>query len=280
MAKTVVACVQMDCTIGEPETNRRKIVERVREARERGAHLVIFPECALTGYCFDSLEEAAQFAEPLDGDSAGTIASVCEETDAHAVVGFIEKDGDKYYNSAMLVGPKGLIGSYRKIHLPFLGVDRYLTPGNCPFHLFDLPFGKIGINICYDASFPEASRVLKLLGAELIVLPTNWPPGAWRTPEFVVNTRAQENHIFFAAANRVGTERGWNFIGRSKVLDCSGDTLVEAGGEGEEIIIAELDLKLANNNRIVNVAGAYEIDRMADRRPELYKLISLRLNDE
>ncbi len=197
-----------------------------------------------------------------------------KETGAHAVVGFIEKDGAKHYNSAMLVGPQGLIGSYRKIHLPFLGVDRFLTPGDRPFHVFDLPFGKVGINICYDASFPEASRVLKLLGAELIVLPTNWPPGAWRTPEFVVNTRAQENHLFFAAANRVGLERGWQFIGRSKAVDCLGDTLVEAGSDGEEIIFAEFDLREANNNRIVNVAGAYEIDRMADRRPELYKPIS------
>lgn len=274
MAKTVVACVQMDCKMGDLKANRRKIVERAREAAARGAHLIIFPECALVGYCFDSLEEAARLAEPLYGASAKAIASVCEETGAHAVVGFIEEDDGKYYNSAMLVGPQGLIGGYRKIHLPFLGVDRFLTPGDRPFHVFDLPLGKIGINICYDASFPEASRVLKLLGAELVVLPTNWPPGAWRTPEFVVNTRAQENHIYFAAANRVGLERGWNFIGRSKIVDCLGDTLVEAGGDGEEIIMAELELGLANNNRIVNVAGAYEIDRMADRRPELYKPIA------
>ena len=273
MAKTTVACVQMDCEIGNQKANRQKIVARIREAVERSAQLVILPECALTGYCFDSLAEAAQFAEPLDGPSAQVIADACRETGTHSVVGFIEADGGKYYNSAMLVGPQGLVGSYRKIHLPFLGVDRFLTPGDRPFHVFDLPFGKIGINICYDASFPEASRMLKLLGAELIVLPTNWPPGAWRTPEFVINTRAHENHVYFAAANRVGTERGWEFIGRSKVADCLGDTVTEAGREGEEILIAELDLQGANNNRIVNVAGAYEIDRLADRRPELYKLL-------
>ena len=271
--KTRVACVQMDCEIGNPEANRQKIVVRIRETVARAAQLIIFPECALTGYCFDSLEEAVQFAEPQDGPSAQAIASVCQETGAYAVVGFIEAEDGKYYNSAMLVGPQGVVGSYRKIHLPFLGVDRFLTPGDCPFHIFNLPFGKIGINICYDASFPEASRVLKLLGAELVVLPTNWPPGAWRTPEFVVNTRAQENHVYYAAANRVGLERGWEFIGRSKVVDCLGDTVTEAGGKGEEILIAELDLQEANNNHIVNVAGAYEIDRLADRRPELYKLL-------
>jgi len=264
----------MDCEIGNPEANRRKVIARVREAAEHNAHLAIFPECALVGYCFDSLEEAAPFAEPLDGPSAQAIARVCLETNLHAIVGFIESDGDNFYNSAMLVGPQGLVGGYRKVHLPFLGVDRFLAPGDRAFQVFDLPFGKVGINICYDASFPEASRVLKLLGAELIVLPTNWPPGAWRTPEFVLNTRAQENHVYFAAANRVGLERGWEFIGRSKMVDCSGDTVAEASKELEEVLIAELDLQEANNNHIVNVAGAYEIDRLADRRPELYSLLS------
>jgi predicted amidohydrolase len=264
----------MDCEIGNLKANLQKVIARVREAAEREARLVIFPECALTGYCFESLEEAAQFAEPLDGPSAQAIVSVCREADTYAVVGFIERGDGKCYNSAMLVGPQGVVGGYRKVHLPFLGVDRFLTPGDRPFHVFDLPFGKIGINICYDASFPEASRVLKLLGAELIVLPTNWPPGAWRTPEFVLNTRAQENHLFFAAANRVGLERGWEFIGRSKVVDCLGDTVTEAGREQEEILFAELELQEANNNHIVNVAGAYEIDRLADRRPEFYNPLS------
>ena len=272
MGKTRVACVQMDCEIGNLKANRQKVVTRVREAAEQAASLVIFPECALTGYCFDSLEEAAQFAERLDGPSAQAIIDVCRETGTYAVVGFIESSDGKFYNSAMLVGPQGLVGSYRKVHLPFLRVDRFLTPGDRPFQVFDLPFGKVGINICYDASFPEASRALKLLGAELIVLPTNWPPGAWRTPEFVLNTRAQENHVYFAAANRVGTERKWQFIGRSKVIDCSGDTVAEAGGaEQEEILVVELELQEANKNHIVNVAGAYEIDRLADRRPEFYK---------
>jgi predicted amidohydrolase len=174
----------------------------------------------------------------------------------------------------MLAGPDGLVGSYRKVHLPFLGIDRFLSPGDRPFEIFELPFGKVGMNICYDISFPESSRVLKLMGAELIVLPTNWPPGARRSPEFVVNTRALENHLFYAACNRVGSERGWEFIGRSKVVDCNGDTLAEAGIEAEELLVVEMDLPEANNNRIVNVPGAYEMDRLEDRRPEMYELIA------
>jgi predicted amidohydrolase len=266
--------MQMDVAIGNVEANRSKIVERLRAAVENGAELAIFPECALTGYCFDSLEEAARFAEPIDGRSSEAISEICRETGAYAVAGFIEQDGSALYNAAMLVGPDGVIGEYRKVHLPFLGVDRFLTPGDQPFRVFDLPFGRIGINICYDASFPEAARALKLLGAELIILPTNWPTGAWRTAEFIINARACENHVNFAAVNRCGVERGWEFIGRSKVVDYNGDTLAEAPREGEETRIVEVDLQEANKNKIVNVAGSYEIDRLADRRPEFYRIVT------
>jgi Predicted amidohydrolase len=274
MADTHIACVQMDVAIGNVAANRQQIIARIREAANHNAQLAIFPECALTGYCFDSLAEAMPFAEPLDGPSAEAIAAACSETGVHAVVGFIERLGERYYNAAMVVGPAGVVGSYRKVHLPFLGVDRFLTPGDRPFEVITLPSGRIGINICYDASFPEAARSLKLLGAELVILPTNWPSGAWRTAEFIVNTRASENHLHFAAVNRVGTERGWQFIGRTKVIDCMGDTVVEASREKEEIVYATLDLELSNRNKIVNVAGAYELDRLADRRPEFYSIIA------
>jgi predicted amidohydrolase len=264
----------MDVEIGSVEANRRKVIERIREAAGHGAQLVIFPECALTGYCFESLKEATPFAEPVDGPSANAIAEACRETSAHAVVGFIEKDAPGFYNAAMVVGPNGLVSIYRKVHLPFLGVDRFLTPGDRPFAILELPFGRVGVNICYDASFPEAARTLKLLGAELIILPTNWPAGAWRTAEFVINTRASENHVNFAAVNRVGIENGWRFIGRSKVVDFNGDALAEASRESEEILFVEVDLQQANNNRIINVAGSYEIDRLADRRPDFYGAIT------
>ena len=274
MTKTNVACVQMDSTLGDTQANRRKIIERIRTAAAQDARLAIFPECALTGYCFDSLEEAIPFAESLDGPSVQAITDACRETGVYAAVGFIEACEDKYYNAAMLVGPDGVVGGYRKTHLPFIGIDRFLTPGDRQFQVFELPFGKVGVNICYDLSFPEAARVLKLMGAELIVLLTNWPPGAWRSPEFVVNTRALENHVFYAAVDRVGTERGWQFIGRSKVVDCSGDTLAEASADTEEMLVVALELPEANNNHIVNVAGAYEFDRLADRRPALYEPIT------
>lgn len=274
MTTTIIAGAQMDCLLGDPKTNREKIIATIRAAAEREAQLVIFPECALTGYAYNSLDEAAPFAESLDGRSAEAIAEVCRQTRAYAIVGFIEADGEKFYNAAMLVGPDGLLGSYRKVHLPYIGIDRFLTPGDRPFQVFDLPFGKVGVNICYDISFPEPSRVLKLMGAELIALITNWPTAAWRSPQFVANTRALENHVFYAAVDRVGRERGWDFIGRSKVIDCNGDTLAEASADAEELLVVPVPLAEANNNRIVNVAGAYEVDRVKDRRPQFYEPIS------
>jgi len=274
MAMTNIACAQIDCVLGNPKTNLQKIISTIRSAAERDAQLVMFPECALTGYAYNSLDEAIPFAEPIDGPSSQALAEVCRETGTYAVVGFIEAAADRFYNAAMLVGPDGVVGGYRKVHLPFIGIDRFLTPGDRQFEVFDLPFGKVGLNICYDISFPEASRVLKLMGAELIALITNWPEAAWRSPEFVANTRALENHVFYAATDRVGTERGWKFIGRSKVVDCNGDTLAEAGAEDEQLLIAAIEFQQANKNRIVNVPGAYEVDRAKDRRPSHYGLIS------
>lgn len=274
MATTNIACVQMDCLLGQPDVNRAKIIDQIRAAAQREAKIVAFPECALTGYAFESLEEAVPFTESIDGPTSQAIAKVCNQEGVYAAVGFIERDGEKFYNSVMLVGPEGVAGSYRKTHLPFIGIDRFLSRGDRHLEVFDLPFGKVGLNICYDISFPEPARILKLLGAQLILLATNWPPGAWRSPEFVANTRALENHLFYAAANRVGTERGWQFIGKSKVVDCNGDTLAQAGSESEELLVIPVDLEEADNNHIVNVPGFYELDRLADRRPELYEIIS------
>lgn len=271
---TKIACVQMDVEIGNVAANRARIMEHLKDAAGQGAQLVVFPEAALTGYCFESLDEAKPFAETVGGESARVVAEVCRQTGAHAIVGFIEKDGEDYFNAALVVAPEGVVGTYRKVHLPYLGVDRFLTPGNREFNVFDTSLGSIGVNVCYDINFPEGPRALKLLGAELYVLPTNWPVGAWRSPKFMLNARAQENHFALAACNRVGVERGWRFIGQSKIVDCMGDVVAEASEDQEETIFADVDIHESNNNRIINVKGAYELDRLADRRPEFYAAVA------
>ena len=120
------------------------------------------------------------------------------------------------------------------------------------------------MSICYDGAFPEPSRAMALEGADLIVLPTNWPPGAECTADFVINTRAMENHVYYAAVNRVGDERGFRFIGKSKICGPSGDVLAIANHADETILYAEIDQALARRKRIIRVPGKHEIDRFAE----------------
>jgi predicted amidohydrolase len=195
---------------------------------------------------------------------------VCKAHEVFAVFGLLEKDGDRLFNACALVGPQGLIGVYRKTHLLHLGVDRFTTPGDKPFQVFDLGGLRVGMLICFDGSIPEAPRVLTLLGADLIVLPTNWPEGAMCSAEHLPPVRAMENHVYFLAVNRVGTEKGFTFVGRSRLVDCGGSTLAEAEGDQEGMFYAEIDPDLARQKRVVIIPGAYELDRIASRRPEFY----------
>ena len=190
----------------------------------------------------------------------------------HDPEGWLERDDatGHLYNAAALVGPDGFVAGYRKAHLPCLGIDRFTTPGDRPFAVHDLGGLRVGLTICYDGSFPEASRVLALLGADLILLPTNWPPEAERTARLLVPARAMENRVYYAAVNRVGTERGFRFIGLSRVADVTGDLLAASESDEETILYAEIDPARARQKRIVNVPGEYEVDRLKDRRPDLY----------
>ncbi|MGH9398340.1 MAG: carbon-nitrogen hydrolase family protein, partial [Terriglobia bacterium] len=156
-----IAVVQMDVTLLNKEANLGKVLDRLKVAARSGARIIIFPECALTGYCFASLDEARPAAESIPGPSTQAIARLTRELGCTAIVGMLEMDGQEIYNAAAVIRPEGIPGSFRKIHLPYLGVDRFVTPGDRPFAALNTPHGKVGITICYDASFPEAGRVLK-----------------------------------------------------------------------------------------------------------------------
>lgn len=272
MTRWKIAAVQMDCALGTKDANLTQVRERFRAACAEGSRLVVFPECVLTGYCFESADEARPHAEPIPGPSTLALADDCRQHGAWLVVGLLEvrpADG-ALFNSAALVGPDGVVGVYRKAHLPFLGVDRYTTPGAEPFAVHDLGGLRVGMMICYDASFPEAARCLMLQGADLIVLPTNWPPGARSTAEVLVPARALENHVYFAAVDRVGTERGFRFIGLSRVVGCAGEPLAVSDDDQPTILYAEIEPQRARNKHLVHVPGVYELHRTAHRRPELY----------
>lgn len=265
-----IAVAQIDIAFADRERNLARMIQVLEETAAKGAALTIFPEAALAGYCFDSLDEARPLAEPIPGPSTQRLTDVCRKLKTHAIYGLLEADGDRVFNACVLVGPEGVVGSYRKIHLPFLGVDRFTTPGDRPFAVHEVVGMRIGMNICYDGGFPESSRVMTLLGADLVVLPTNWPPGAECMAGCVVNARAMENNIYYAACDRVGDERGFHFIGQSQICDPSGRELAAAPHDREEILYAEIDVAKARQKKIIRRANLHEIDRIRDRRPEMY----------
>lgn len=273
-----IAAVQMDCAFADKAKNLETILTRLHEAAAQRAKLVIFPECALTGYCYESKAEALPHAEPIPGPSTLALAKECAKLGVWAVLGMLECEADArppdgtspLYNCAALVGPNGIAGTYRKVHLPFLGVDRFTTSGDRPFAVHDLGGLRIGMNICYDGSFPEAARCLMLLGADLIVLPTNWPTGAISTAKTLIPARALENHVYYAAVNRVGTECGFRFIGMSRILNCVGEFLAVSDDESPTILYAEIDPAKSRDKHRVFQPGKYELHRTRDRRPQWY----------
>ena len=281
MAQPVtVAAAQIEPKLFDKAGNLGKIEEYARKAAGQGAKLVVFPEAALTGYCFESLDEARPYAEPVPGPSTEVLANLCKELDLHLIFGMLEEEYGEIYNAAVLAGPDGGPSSYRKTHLPYLGIDRFVAHGQGPLAVHHTPVGALGLHICYDATFPEVARAMALQGAEILVLPTNWPEGREKMPGYVVHARALENRVHFVACDRVGEERGFRFIGRSKIVAATGDLLAEASPDREELILAEVDLEVAREKRVVFKPGAFEVDLLGDRRPELYGLVSDRAASE
>jgi predicted amidohydrolase len=270
LARMRVAVAQIEPRLGEKERNLELVLALLDDAGRDGAELVVFPECAVSGYMFESADEAAPFAEEIPGPATETVTAACRRLGVHCVFGLLERAGDALHNAAQLVGPDGLVGSYRKSHLPFLGVDRFVRPGD-EATVFDTPLGRIAIEICYDLRFPELTRSLALQGAELVAHPTNWPLAARTNADFYTRTRAAENRIFLLTANRVGRERWAEFCGWSQVCDPTGTRLAEADATEEGLFFADVDLALAREKDLLLNPGQYEMRLFDDRRPELYR---------
>jgi predicted amidohydrolase len=269
-----IAGVQMNPAVGDTSRNLEYMIERLREAAESGAKLVVFPECALTGYIFASRDEAALHAQAVPGPATERFAGECRKLGVAAVCGMIERNGDRLHNAAVLVRPDGTHALYRKVHLPFVGVDRFLDPGDLPLEVHEAAGLRLGIHICYDGAFPETGRVQTLKGADLLVLITNWPRGAETQAEHLMPCRALENVVWGIVVDRVGEERGARFIGQSAIVDPQGRWVARAGVDTEEVISATIDAARARDKKIVRKPGEHELDRIKDRRPELYGLIS------
>ncbi len=271
----LLSCVQSQVTFADVPANFRRAADWSHQAIAKSVDLVVLPECLLSGYGYESREEALQQSLTADDPAWESLLSICRASgQLHVVIGFLEREGigseTKLYNASALLGPAGLIGVYRKVHLPHLGVDRFVDRGNRAYAVHQAGAARVGLAICYDCSFPEPMRVLGLAGADIIALPTNWPVAASRTADIVPAARSMENHLFFCAANRVGSERGFQYCGKSSICGPDGVELARAVGDEEVMLIAEVDLAQARNKRIERTPGAHVIDRFADRQPQFY----------
>lgn len=267
--KSKIACVQMDVQYGDLKANKEKCVHFIQQAAEAGSALVLFPECALQGYCMNTKEEVMALAIPVDDPSILEIAAACKAHHIMAAVGFLEMRGGSAYNSVVLLGPEGVLQVYSKMHLPFIGADRFVTQGQPPLPPVETPIGRISMIICYDVRFPELSRYYALQGADILLIPTNWPLGSEKTREIFPIARAFENGIYVLAANRVGDERGSHFIGGSRMISPSAQILTQAGAE-EAMLLADIDVAISRKKDFVSVEGNWSIDIFKDRRPEVF----------
>jgi predicted amidohydrolase len=265
-----VAACQIDPHLGEVDRNLEHIEQVVADAAGKGAQLVLLPEAATTGYVFESLDEALTVAQRSSAVAEDRLAEMAARHGVALIVGTLEAEGREVFNTALIYAEDGRRYRYRKMHLPYLGVDRFATPGPDPAQVYDLAGMRVGVLICYDLRFPEAARMCGLDGADLIALPTNWPVGVSFHPAIFAPARAAENHVYLLACDRVGEERGTTFIGRSILLDTNGKELVTASDTEEEIIVGEVDWELARQTHHRRIPGEHEWDTIADRRPGLY----------
>ncbi|WP_170121557.1 carbon-nitrogen hydrolase family protein [Saccharopolyspora spinosa] len=270
-----VGLVQSGSVLGDVAANIDTAVNEVISAAERGADLLVFPECYLHGYMFADADAVHQAALPLDDPALLPLHHVVRRTGVHAVLGLLERGTDGYvYNTALALGPAGTLGHYRKQHIPFMGADRFVAPGDdgAP-RVFDTPFGRVGMMICFDLRFPESARELALAGADIIVMPTAWPASATLLAELVTRVRAWENRVFLAIADRPDEEGGLRFLGRSQIVGPDADIVLDAGAE-TGTFVAEVQLERARAKELVFIPGEYEVSIFGARRPGRYAAIT------
>jgi predicted amidohydrolase len=268
-----IACIQMEPIVGDKERNLRRSLELIDEAAGAGARLIVLPELCTSGYVFASRDEAFALAESVpDGPTCRAWLQAAHARGLHVVAGIAERDGSVLYNSAVVLGPAGVVGQFRKVHL-WNQENLFFEPGNLGFPVFRTPLGRIATFICYDGWFPESYRLCALQGADIVCIPTNWVPipGQATHREAMANilvmAAAHANSVFVAAADRVGVERGQPFIGQSLIVSYTGWPIGgPASPDREEIVYAEANLADARRKRNWNEYNQV----LRDRRTDVY----------
>jgi predicted amidohydrolase len=266
--RTRICCQQLEPRIGDAEHNRALSIAAIEAAAAGGAEVVVLPELVSCGYMFESAEEAAAAALPVDAPLLAEWAALAARHQLVLAAGFAERGADgRTYNSAAVIDPTGVRAVYRKLHL----WDReklWFTPGAALPPVIETRVGRVSVLICYDLEFPELTRTVALGSADLLLVPTNWPlmerPADERPAEVVIAMAAARiNHMAIACADRVGVERGQPWTGGTTIVDAEGWVAGEDRRPGP--LYADVDLTRARDKRFTELA-----DSFADRRPELY----------
>lgn len=248
---------------GKVSRNVRKVVRALREA---DADIIVLPELAFTGYYFSGRDETLALAEdPRASAVVDSLVALCREKDFYLVTGFTERRHDKCFNSALLLGPEGLLHTYRKLHL-FNEEKHWFDEGDIPLQVNTVRDARVGIMICFDWAFPEVSRVLALQGSDVICHPSNLVLAYCQQ---TMLSRCLENRVFAVTANRFGADERphgkLRFTGRSQVVAPGGEILFRASAQREVLQIIEIEPDKARNKYMTELN-----DLMADRRPEFY----------
>jgi N-carbamoylputrescine amidase len=272
-----VAVVQFDPQVGTQnrQSNLDNSLSLALQAVNNGANLIVLPELANTGYLFSNRQDAFEHAESIpDGPSIRAWMDFARDRQVYLVAGLAEREGMQLFDTAVLLGPDGLIGKYRKAHL-WNKEKLWFTPGNLGFPVFETPIGRIGLLICWDIWFPEVPRILTQQGADIICSLNNW---VWTPPplfdeagkcmaSYLTMTAAHVNNVFIAAANRIGEERGGRYLGCSLIAGTNGWPIGKVASPNEQAILyADIDLSSARSAPIWNDLN----DLQRDRRIDLY----------
>jgi len=267
--------------------NLARHLELVDEAVECGASLIVFPEISLHGYPPDSqhvtaakLAKTWAMAEAVpDGASVRAVVAHAVARKIHVIFGLNER-GDEagvVYNTAVLTGPDGYIGRYRKVHIS--PIEQFMWRKGNDWPVFETAIGRIGMLICYDQSWPESTRELALRGAELMIMPTAWMYSGEGDPDqdpwseayrIYGRARAMENARWFISSNYAGSFGGGHYIGRSQIIDPLGQVVADSG-TAPGLAVATIDVQA----RIEAAHATYFGPKLIrDRRLETYEVLS------
>ena len=243
-----IAVAQYAPKLGDVDANLATSLAKIAEAAERGACAVVLPECALTGYAFERREDPLRLAEPLSGPSVEAWRTAAERQGITVVAGMAERDGEELFNTAVAIAPEGAVQAYRKVHL--WGCERALYAAGRSLTVFDSPFGRVGLALCYDLWFPEHFRALADLGAELVAVPANWAGNPRLDKQLdrfglpigyhMTVAAAVSNELLLAVADRTGTENGKAFLGASCIVGPDGRCLAGPLGQEEDMLLAPI----------------------------------------